>query len=103
MLKRKKEQSRGSNRFIQTGEVEERGRSMKLGLFAAMMLFAGCASSPPYSSGPNSRSTTAGSSTTSTYSRDVVECERKAAAADSGSKGKALDSCLKAKGHTPGR
>jgi uncharacterized lipoprotein YajG len=80
--------------------------TMKLGLFAAIMLFAGCASSTPYSSAPNTRSTTTGSSTsstTSTYSRDVVDCERKAAAADSGSKGKALDSCLKARGHTPGR
>jgi hypothetical protein len=76
---------------------------MKLGLFAAMMLFAGCAISSPYSSAPNSRSTTTGSSTTSNYSRDVVDCERKAAAADSGSKGKTLDSCLKARGHTPGR
>jgi hypothetical protein len=76
---------------------------MKLGLFAAMMLFAGCASSPPYSSGPNSRSTTTGSNPANTYSRDVVDCERQAALADAGSKGKALDSCLRARGHTPGR
>ena len=75
---------------------------MKLGLFAAIMFLAGCASSPP-SAGPNSRSTTTGSNPANTYSRDVVECERQAALADAGSKGKALDSCLRARGHTPGR
>jgi hypothetical protein len=66
------------------------------------MLLAGCASSPP-TAGPNTRSTTSGSTTTNAYSRDVVECEGQAALADAGSKGKALDSCLRARGHTPGR
>jgi hypothetical protein len=76
---------------------------MKLLLLAAMMLLTGCATSSPYRSGPDSRSTTTGSTTTNTYSRDLVECERQAALAQSGSKGKALDSCLRARGHTPGR
>jgi hypothetical protein len=76
---------------------------MKLGIFAALMLLAGCASSPAYRTGPDNKSTTTGTSTTGTYSRDVVECERQAALAESGSKGKALDSCLRARGHTPGR
>lgn len=87
---------------------------MKLGLFAAMLLLiAGCAPAQPYRSGSEtyggSTGSAGGPSVTSqpapanSYSKDTVECERKAAFAGIGSKGEAFASCMRARGHTPGR
>jgi hypothetical protein len=78
---------------------------MKIALVAAIMLLAGCASSPSYAPAPapDSRTATPESKPVNTYSRDIVECERQAALATTGSRGKALDSCMRARGHTPGR
>jgi hypothetical protein len=94
--------------YLKRNERDLESQIMKLKIFAALIFLAGCASSPAYRSGPNTGSTsdgtaTTGTTTTSTYSRDLVECEREAALAQSGSKGKALASCLRARGHTPGR
>ena len=91
---------------------------MKLGLLAAMLLIASCAPSQPYRPGPASPSgsasggtnagTSGGGITSQTkpansYSQDAVECERKAALSQAGSKGEAFASCMRSRGHTPGR
>lgn len=68
---------------------------MKLGLLAAIVLLAGCASPPP--PGPKE------SSNANTLSRDTSECERKSALAGVGSRAKAFDDCMRASGRTPGR
>jgi hypothetical protein len=66
---------------------------MRIVLFAAAMLLAGCAASRP--SGPND--------TRSAYDRDLSECEREAALSSAGSKAQALDSCMRARQHAPNR
>ena len=88
---------------------------MKLGLFALILLVAGCApAQTPYRSGPapyggSTGAETGGGGVTSqttppnSYGKDAVDCERKAARAGNGSKGEALSSCMRARGHTPGR
>lgn len=70
---------------------------MKVGLIAAAMLLAGCASTGP--SGLNDRSGTSASS----YDRDLSECEREAALSSAGNKAQALNSCMRARKHTPKR
>ena len=100
------------------GALMTRGCIMKLGLFAIMLLIASCAPSQPYRPGPASSSGSAGSEpsagTTSggitnqtrpatSYSQDAVDCERKAALSQAGSKGEAFASCMRSRGHTPGR
>ena len=87
---------------------------MKLGLVALALWVAACAPARPYSSGAGPYGGSAGSSTgsggvitqpapPSSYSQDAVDCERKAALAGIGSKGEAFASCMRARGHTPGR
>lgn len=91
---------------------------MKLGLLAVMLLIASCAPSQPYRPGPASSSGSAGSGTNAgtssggvtsqtrppnSYSQDTVDCERKAALSQAGSKGEAFANCMRSKGHTPGR
>lgn len=91
---------------------------MKLGLLAVMLLIASCAPSQPYRPGPASSSgstggaTSAGTSssgitgqtrTVNSYSQDAVDCERKAALSQAGSKGEAFANCMRSRGHTPGR
>ena len=91
---------------------------MKLGLLAIMLLIASCAPSQPYRPGPGPYSGSAGSGTSAgtsssgitsqtepanSYSQDAVECERKAALSQAGSKGEAFASCMRSRGHTPGR
>lgn len=88
---------------------------MKVGLLVVIILFAGCAPSQPYRSGPGpygggSGSPTGGSSgmssdtrPTSSLSQDATECERKAILAGPGNKAAAFDSCMRAKGHTTSR
>ena len=77
---------------------------MKLMLCAVMMLYlAGCTSPAPY--GPSPSATSSGPSNTnkSAFNSDVIDCERNAALAGAGGKGAAFDSCMRARGHTPGR
>jgi hypothetical protein len=91
---------------------------MKLGLLAVILLIASCAPSQPYRPGPASSSGSAGGGTSAgsssggvtsqtsppnNYGQDTVECERKAALSQAGSKGEAFASCMRSKGHTPGR
>jgi hypothetical protein len=91
---------------------------MRLGLLAVMLLFVACAPSqtsrpgPAPISGSSASATTAGAGsagvTTPTkpatsYSQDAVECERKAALSQAGSKGEAFAKCMRERGHTPGR
>jgi hypothetical protein len=93
----------------------ERGCFMKLVLLALVLLVAGCAPaqlpnrSGPVPYGPSTGAETGSGSVTSqttppnSYGKDAVDCERKAALAGIGSKGEAFSSCMKARGHTPGR
>ncbi len=89
---------------------------MKLGLLAAILLIGSCAPSQPYRPGPASPAGSAGGTNAGTsggitsqtrpansYSQDAVECERKAALSQAGSKGEAFASCMRSRGHTPGR
>ena len=88
---------------------------MKLGLLIVLLLIvAACAPSQPYRSGSGTYGGTAGAGpggggvTTeakpaNSYSQDAVECERKAALSQAGSKGEAFASCMRSRGHTPGR
>ena len=92
---------------------------MKLGLLALMLLITSCAPSQPYRSGPGPYSGSAGSGASAgtsssgigssqtkpanSYSQDTVECERKAALSQAGSKGEAFASCMRSRGYTPGR
>jgi hypothetical protein len=91
---------------------------MKLGLVTLLLLIAACAPSQtsrpapaPYS-GSSASGTTAGTGSAgvstptrpaTSYSQDAVECERKAALSQAGSKGEAFAKCMREKGHTPGR
>ena len=70
---------------------------MKIGMIALAILLAGCAATGP--SGLNDRSGTS----TSSYTRDLSECEREAALASAGNKAQVLDSCMRARKHTPKR
>lgn len=93
----------------------ERGYTMKLALLAVILLVAGCApAQSPYRSGPAPYGGSTGAETGSggvtsqttppnSYSKDAVDCERKAALAGIGSKGEAFSNCMRARGHTPGR
>jgi hypothetical protein len=90
---------------------------MKFGLFAMILLIASCAPSQPYRSSPGTYGAGSGSATSGTssgaitsdtrpassYSQDAVECERKAALAQAGSKGEVFASCMRSKGRSPGR
>ncbi|HKY10226.1 MAG TPA: hypothetical protein VJQ55_18400 [Candidatus Binatia bacterium] len=91
---------------------------MRLGLIVVMLLLAACAPSQPSRpkqgpSAPSGSGAAAGRSSGSavtaeaapatSYSQDAVECERKAALSQAGSKGEAFTSCMRSKGHTPGR
>jgi hypothetical protein len=88
---------------------------MKLVLLALIFLVAGCApAQSPDRSGPapyrgSTGAETGGGGATSqttppsSFSKDAVDCERKAALAGIGSKGEAFSSCMRARGHTPGR
>lgn len=89
---------------------------MTLRLFALiLLLLAACAPARPYRPAPESYGTSSGSAASETlsrppapapansYSQDAVECERKAAFAGIGSKGEAFASCMRARGHAPGR
>lgn len=88
---------------------------MKLALLAVILLAAGCApAQAPYRSGPapysgsaeaetGSGGATSQTTAPSSFSKDAVDCERKAALAGIGSKGEAFSNCMRARGHTPGR
>ncbi|MGH7794705.1 MAG: hypothetical protein ACREQ2_07385 [Candidatus Binatia bacterium] len=88
---------------------------MKPGLFAVMLLIAGCApAQSPYRPGPapyggstgaetGSGGVTSQTASPNSYGQDAVDCERKAALAGIGSKGAAFSNCMRARGHTPGR
>gem|GEM_PF-1196424 len=91
---------------------------MKIGLLTVVLLIASCAPSQPYRPGPGSSSGSSGGGTSTgmtsggitnptrpatSYSQDAVECERKAALSQAGSKGEAFASCMRSRGHTPGR
>jgi hypothetical protein len=92
---------------------------MKFKLVAAgMLLIASCAPSQPYRPAPASfpgnadRGTTRGTSSggvtseikpPNNYGQDAVECERKAALSQVGSKGEAFANCMRSRGHSPGR
>ena len=91
---------------------------MTLGLIVVMLLLAACAPSQPHRPLPGPYSGTSGSGAAAgassvggvatqakpatSYSQDAVECERKAALSQAGSKGEAFTSCMRSKGHTPG-
>ena len=100
------------------GAIRHEDASMKLRLLAVMLLFASCAPSQPYrptpasSSGSNGSGTSAGTSSggitsqtkpATSYSQDAVDCERKAALSQAGSKGEAFANCMRSRGYTPGR
>ena len=90
---------------------------MKLGPLAVILLIGSCA--PPSTSRPGpgtyGGTTRSGSSTSSasgitsdakpaaSYSQDAVDCERKAALSQAGSKGEAFANCMRSKGHSPSR
>jgi len=89
---------------------------MKLGLLALMLLIVSCAPSQPYRPGPASSGSTGSGTSPATssgitsqtapvnsYSQDAVDCERKAALSQAGSKGEAFANCMRSKGRTPGR
>ena len=72
---------------------------MKILLFAAAMLLAGCATTRPI--GPNNGASSTTTTTTNDYNRDASECEREAALSSAGSKAQAFDSCMRARKRTP--
>jgi hypothetical protein len=73
---------------------------MKLGLFAAMLLLASCASPRPYPPGPNTgASPTSENKNANMFSRDAYECEREAALSGAGGKAEAFNKCMRARGH----
>ena len=90
---------------------------MKPALIAIILLIASCAPQPSIRSGTGTYGGTAGSVSggssaggitspnrpANNYSQDAVECERKAALSQAGSKGEAFANCMRSRGHTPGR
>jgi len=70
---------------------------MKIVLFAAAVLLAGCASVRPIERND------ASSTTTNDYNRDMSECEREAVLAGVGSRAQAFDNCMRARNRTPAR
>ena len=81
---------------------------MKLGFLALILLAASCAPSQPYRSGSGTQNGSTGGMTNPTrpannYSQDAVECERKAALSQAGSKGEAFANCMRSRGHSPSR
>lgn len=74
---------------------------MKIVLFAAAVILAGCATNRPPK--PNDATSTGTSTSPSNYSRDASECERQAALSSAGSKAKAFDSCMRARNQVPTR
>jgi hypothetical protein len=96
---------------------------MKLGLLAVLLLIVSCAPPPPSRPGAGTYGGSTGgasaSSTTSTtsnaggmtgdtrpansYGQDTVECERKAALSQAGSKGEAFANCMRSRGHSLNR
>jgi hypothetical protein len=70
---------------------------MKIGMIALAIFLAGCAAT-----GPSRLNETSGTKTSS-YDRDLSECEREAALASAGNKAQVLDSCMRARKHTPKR
>jgi hypothetical protein len=90
---------------------------MKRVLLSAILLVASCAPQPPVRSGTGTYGGTAGSVSgggsaggitsqnkpANSYSQDAVECERKAALSQAGSKGEAFANCMGSRGRTPGR
>ena len=93
---------------------------MKLGLLAVLLLIASCAPPPPSrpgagTYGASTGGASAGSTTSNagamtgdtrpanSYGQDAVECERKAALSQAGSKGEAFANCMRSKGHSLNR
>ncbi len=72
---------------------------MKIVIFAAALLLAGCVS-PSLSQRNDMKST---STSTGNFSRDASECEREAALSNAGSKAQAFDRCMRARNYTPSR
>jgi len=70
---------------------------MKIVIFAAAMLLAGCVNPRP--SELNDRRSTS----TNNFNRDASECEREAALSSAGSKAQAFDRCMRARNRTPNR
>jgi hypothetical protein len=52
---------------------------------------------------PNRSNTINDGISRNSFDNDVIDCERQAAVASIGSKGEAFSSCMKARGHAPGR
>lgn len=89
---------------------------MKLALLGALLFVIACAPAQSDRPAPTTSipSATTPSTTTSSgvttrtvpansYSQDAVECERKAALSQAGSKGEAFANCMRSRGHAPGR
>lgn len=74
---------------------------MKILLFAAAMLLAGCASTRPIETKEGSSSTS--STIKNDYNRDMSECEREAVLSGVGTRAQAFDSCMRARNQTPTR
>jgi hypothetical protein len=80
---------------------------MKFGLFAAMLLLAGCVAPRPYTPAPaGSRGANSelinpneGSKNANTFSQDAYECEREAALSSAGGKAEAFNRCMRTRGH----
>jgi hypothetical protein len=67
---------------------------MKSLLLALTFLLTGCAIPP---------SEPAATKSAENYRRDPTECERQAALSTAGSKARAFDSCMRARGNVPNR
>jgi hypothetical protein len=75
---------------------------MNLALLAVMLFLFGCAGTAPSRSAPSSASSNE-SRARGSFDSDVIDCERQAAVATIGGKGEAFSSCMKSRGHAPGR
>lgn len=90
---------------------------MKRALLGALLLIGACAPTQPYppptttspmppaggSGTTSSRGVTTQTVPANSYSQDAVECERRAALSQAGSKGEAFANCMRSRGHAPGR
>jgi hypothetical protein len=78
---------------------------MKLSLIAVLLfLLPACATQPPPPPPSPTVSSPANPNPTPTSFRtDATDCERQAALAGAGGKSAAFDSCMRARGRTPGR